>query len=124
MKLRTIVLVLAFVGVGTASVPAGEPRLALRVLYVGESKGPRAGLFAAFLKQHFENVTVADRRGFDPAGAKDAEVVLLDWSQSDSALAQTPAPLGKREAWSKPTVLLNSAGLLIAGHWQVLGGAG
>jgi len=50
--------------------------------------------------------------------------VLLDWSQSDSQLAKTPSPLGKIEEWSTPTVLLNSAGLLMAGQWQIIGGAG
>jgi hypothetical protein len=34
------------------------------------------------------------------------------------------SPLGKLEGWSRPTVLLGSAGLFMAGQWQLIGGAG
>ena len=69
-------------------------------------------------------VTVAPRKGFDPAAARDTDVVLLDWSQSEDSVEKANSPFGKLEDWSKPTVLLGSAGLFMAGQWQLIGGAG
>src|SRR5262245_8371786 len=111
-------------GVASAAGPAAaaEP-LPLKVLYVGNDRD-RAADYEAFLKQHFAKVTTARREGFDPATARDADVVLLDWSQSESQLKETPSPFGKLEDWPKPTVLLGSAGLLMAGQWHIIGGAG
>src|SRR5438067_120999 len=103
---------------------AADPAIPLHVLYVGNTAGPRAGHFEAFLKENFARVSVADAKTFDPAAAKAADVVLFDWAQSDGDLKAGPNPLGRFEDWSKPTVLLNSAGLLVAGHWQLIGGAG
>jgi hypothetical protein len=105
-------------------VQADERLLPLRVLYIGNSKTPRPGHFAQFLKKHFTHVTVADREGFSPDRTRDADVVLFDWSQQDSKMLETSPPFGRLENWSKPTVLLSSAGLLVAGHWQLIGGAG
>jgi hypothetical protein len=102
---------------------AGPGRLALRLLYVGNDKA-RAAAYADFLGEHFSRVRTALRDTFDPSTVGDADVVLLDWSQSESDLKRTRSPLGRLEAWSKPTVLLGSAGLLIAGQWQLIGGAG
>jgi len=76
------------------------------------------------LKKHFKQATVADRERFDPTVAKEADVVLLDWSQRDTDIRSAKSPFGKLEDWSKPTVLLGSAGLLLAGQWQIIGGAG
>jgi hypothetical protein len=39
-------------------------------------------------------------------------------------MAKTVVPFGKQENWTMPTVLLNHAGLLVAGQWQLIGGAG
>ena len=53
--------------------------------------------------------------------------MLLDWSQGDVDLMQRKtlkSPLGPRDNWSTPTVLLGSAGLLIAGPWQTNGSYG
>ena len=69
-------------------------------------------------------VTVAARKGFDPAAARAADVVLLDWSQSEDSVDKATSPFGKLEDWSKPTVFLGSAGLFMAGRWQIIGGAG
>jgi hypothetical protein len=102
---------------------AGGERLPLRVLYVGNDKA-RAADHAEFLRKLFERVTVAARDGFEPAAARDADVVLLDWSQSETEVTKARSPLGEPETWSKPTVLLGSAGLLLAGRWQIIGGAG
>jgi hypothetical protein len=114
-------LALGLVGAGGPAV-AAEP-MPLRVLYVGNSSD-RATDHEAFLKQYFDKVTVAPRKGFDPAAARDADVVLLDWSQSEDSVDKANPPFGNLEVWSKPTVLLGSAGLFMAGQWQLIGGAG
>jgi hypothetical protein len=110
-----------------ASAPAAEdPKTPypLRVLYVGNRDSARGKEFAAFFKERFTKVDVADRAGFDPAQARDADVVVLDWSQQDKVPPRDVSPLGDRKRWSKPTVLLGSAGHLMAGPWQVSGGWG
>jgi len=117
----TIMLACVLIGVSAAS--AAEP-LPLRVLYVGTNKGSRLEHFERFLKQQFREARVVERQAFKPTDARDADVVLFDWSQSEGSLNTTTVPLGKREEWSKPTVLLNHAGLLVAAHWQLIGGAG
>jgi hypothetical protein len=119
-----LLLVLMITGLRPSGLEATEPPIPLRVLYVGNSKSPRAGHFAEYLRKHFVRVTVADREGFNTSAAQDADVLLLDWSQSDSNLRETAIPFGGPEDWCKPTVLLNSAGLLVAGQWQLIGGAG
>jgi hypothetical protein len=104
---------------------AGDERKeSLRVLYVGTTKKERAGEFEKFLRQHFADVKVADRTAFDASAARDANVVVFDWSQSDSSLESTEVPFGRLEDWGKPTVLVNHAGLLVARRWQVIGDAG
>ena len=117
----TIMLPCVLIGVSAA--PAAEP-LPLRVLYIGTNKGPRSEHFEKFLKQQFREARVVERQSFKPTDARDADVVLFDWSQSEGSLKTTTVPLGKPEEWSKPTVLLNHAGLLVAAHWQLIGGAG
>lgn len=101
----------------------------LAVLYVGNTDTPRSRAFAAFLMENFERAEVAAREGFDPAKARSFDVVLLDWSQRDlkdlaSDMAKLKSPLGPREEWNTPTVLLGSAGLLIASPWQTNGAYG
>ena len=99
-----------------------ESPLSLRVLYVGH----RSMEFEPFLKGHFARVESTPRESFQPQSAKDFDVVLLDWPQSDLARQQRigTSPLGRREDWSKPTVLLGSAGLNLAVTWKVKGGCG
>ncbi|SIO67223.1 hypothetical protein SAMN05444166_8285 [Singulisphaera sp. GP187] len=105
-----------------------------RVLYVGNSGTTRAQAHTKFLETHFAQVESADREAFDLTSASKADVVVLDWSQND---AQTigraefsrperipKSPLGERAGWEKPTVLLGSAGHLLAAPWQVHGGSG
>jgi hypothetical protein len=108
---------------GTAGPAAAAAPLPLRVLYVGNDRD-RAADYESFLKPHFARVTVARRDGFDPATARDADVVLLDWSQSEGPVDKASSPFGQLEGWPKPTVLLGSAGLFMAGQWQLIGGAG
>lgn len=99
----------------------------LNVLYIGDTDSSRAKHFSAFLRENVAKVEVASRRTFKPADAEDFDIVLLDWPQSDSARderSSSKSPLGKREDWSKPTVLLGSAGLNLAVAWKVRGGSG
>jgi hypothetical protein len=124
MNPRMMLVAAATIVFGPAGAPAAGPAIPLHVLYVGKAGSPRAAAFTTFLKEAFTRVSEAKREGFDPASARDADVVLLDWSQSEGQLAGTKVPLGSLEQWTKPTVLLNHAGLLVAAHWQLIGGAG
>jgi len=112
------------------------PKIALDVLFVGAApdapgkaadRAARTRDFVRFLGEEFESVRAAARDGFDPASVGDADVVLLDWAQSEvdlGKLGELRSPLGPRDAWAHPTVLLGSAGLLLAGPWQLKGAHG
>jgi hypothetical protein len=105
-----------------ATVFAADALLPLRVLYIGH----RAGQFVPLLKAHFTKVDSVVRDQFKPAQAEDFDVVLLDWPQSGGMRGAwlDGSPLGKREDWKKPTVLLGSAGLNLAVAWKLHGGSG
>jgi hypothetical protein len=127
--MRWISLTLAGILALAASSPAAEPqkKLPLSMLYVGNADTPRGKAYTDFLGKHFRRVLAAERKGFDPRRAADFDVVLLDWSQSDrnaSPDERTVSPLGPKEAWHKPTVLLGSAGLLLASIWEIHGAIG
>jgi hypothetical protein len=107
---------------------AADALLPQRVIYVGH----REGEYVPFLKEHFTKVESVSREKFQPSQAKDFDVVVLDWPQF---MKEQPGggrinawdeqtPLGKREEWSKPTVLLGSAGLNLAVSWKLKGGSG
>lgn len=99
----------------------------LKVLYIGDVDSSRATHFQGFLKHNVGRIEVASREGFKPAQAEEFDVVLLDWPQSDSTREDWKSrrsPLGARDAWTKPTVLLGSAGLNLAVVWDVRGGVG
>jgi hypothetical protein len=121
-------LLLGFFGLLTAS--ASEPSRALdqlKVLYVGERDSERARHFQGFLKHNVGRIDVTSRDSFKPSEADEFDVVLLDWGQSDSARDDRKSgrsPLGERDDWEKPTVLLGSAGLNLAVVWKVRGGSG
>lgn len=104
---------------------AAEPK-PKRILFVGTVPSSRTESFRALLAANFPSVEVADRNTFRPARANGFDVVLLDWPQSEEARRdrQGGSPLGTRESWNHPTVLLGSAGLNIACAWKVLGGSG
>ena len=55
----------------------------LKVLYVGNPGSARAADFKAFLSANVARVEVAARVGFDPAQARQFDVVLLDWLPED-----------------------------------------
>ncbi len=99
-----------------------EAPISLRVLYVGH----RTPEFEPCLKAHFVKVESTPLESFQPRSAKDFDVVLLDWPQSLINRQQRvdTSPLGKREEWAMPTVLLGSAGLNLAVAWKIKGGFG
>jgi hypothetical protein len=130
-----LTIAMAMAGASPA-LAADEPKPArsLRVLYVGNADTGRGRSYAGFLAEHFQLIGSADRKTFEPRSAATADVVVLDWSQGD---VQRPAggdvahsesdlksPLGARGRWDKPTVLLGSAGHLLAAPWKVFGGSG
>lgn len=109
-----------------AALPAQQPN-PQRLAFVGDRDAERTAVFVEFLKGRFAAVDVFDRASAEPAALQRADVVLLDWPQSDMARlqrAEGKSPLGKRDDWHTPTVLLGSAGLNLACTWQVRGGFG
>lgn len=116
----------------TAPAQSSDPT-PLRVLFLGEPDTQRADDFAAFFGERFASVQVADRWDWDRAVLDDVDVVVLDWPQRDGISPWMVArdrtvpprqPLGARADWSKPTVLLGSAGLNLAWAWDVKGAFG
>jgi hypothetical protein len=133
----SIALALNLAVAGTAIAADDASRTGpLRVLYVGNTETDRGRSYAKFLGENFALVGAADRRKFNPGTLPDVDVVVLDWSQGDIdhsiPSARNPAgwesdlksPLGERSRWTKPTVLLGSAGHLLAAPWKVVGGSG
>lgn len=106
------------------ALPQAAPPAPLHLLYVGEAKQPdRAKDFERFLTERFGTVEVATDRPVAPEQIAAADVVVLDWHQGGGELG-ADCPLGARETWTKPLVLLGSAGLHVACAWEVLGGYG
>jgi len=126
--MRTWALLLGFLLTLLASASEPSRRLDdLKVLYIGERDSARATHFQGFLKENVGKVEFADRKKFKPSEAEDFDVVLLDWPQSESTQDEWKSgrsPLGDRDTWNKPTVLLGSAGLNLAVVWKVRGGSG
>ncbi len=128
-------IVLALTSVNSAVLADDEPRsLPIRVLYVGNKDTDRGRSYARFLGEKFTLVGASDRKIFDPGSVGAVNVVVLDWSQSDiehksvqlasEFESDLKSPLGERSRWSMPTVLLGSAGHLLAAPWKVFGGSG
>ena len=114
----------------TVLASASEPSRSLddlKVLYVGDRDTARATHFQGFLKENVGKVEFAARNKFKPSDADDFDVVLLDWPQSEATRDEWKSgrsPLGDRDTWNKPTVLLGSAGLNLAVVWKIRGGSG
>jgi hypothetical protein len=122
MRLSLLLIVILFL-VCARSFAADREKLNLGVLYVGSPDSARGKAYADFLQKHFGRVDTAERKGFDPRRAEPFDVVILDWPQSERP--EMPAsPFGPKEAWHKPTVLLGSAGLLLAEAWHIHGTIG
>ena len=122
MKKR-IVCTILFVGLACGQRVMAKQLPDLSVLYVGSE---RTEEFVPFLKANVAHVESRDRRHFNPADAAAFDVVLLDWPQSEEThkMRKLASPLGAREKWNKPTVLLGSAGLNLAVSWKLKGGSG
>ena len=103
---------------------AAESPMPLKVLYIG----PREADFVPLLQARFSKVESLPlpHDSISAAQVKDFDVVLLDWPQSHAMRGAwlNGSPLGKREDWKKPTVLLGSAGLNLAVCWKLHGGSG
>jgi hypothetical protein len=101
---------------------AADAPLSEKVLYIGH----RAADFEPFLKEYFAKVDVVSRQDFKSSQAEAYDVVLLDWPQGNYPDKEWlhGAPLGNRQDWHKPTVLLGSAGLNLAVAWKLKGGSG
>jgi hypothetical protein len=134
MKCTTTIALLLSISGSCASLGGAENASPLRVLYVGNKDTDRARAYAKFLGEKFHLVGTIDRKSFDPGADIRADVVVLDWSQSDIEHPQVrepggyeshlKSPLGERSRWGTPTVLLGSAGHLLAAPWKTFGGSG
>jgi hypothetical protein len=95
----------------------------LKVLYVGTE---RASDYVNFLTGKVARIDSMMQSKFKPQDAVPFDVVLLDWpqSQENREMRQLVSPLGARNDWNKPTVLLGSAGLNLAVAWKLKGGIG
>ncbi len=126
---RLVYFAFAWIAVSLCTVSLCTVALALekqglRVLYLARNDENRTEAFEEFLNEHFESVTVVAREKFKPEMARRFDVVVLDWPQSERLTGEYESPLGSLEDWNLPTVLLGSAGLQMAGPWNVIGGAG
>lgn len=95
----------------------------LKVLYVGAE---RTSTYANYLKDKVGHIETANRAAFKSADAEPFDVVLLDWPKGPDTRDKRNLipPLGARDAWRKPTVLLGSAGMHLAVAWKIKGGMG
>jgi len=110
-----------------ASSNAAGDRLPLRVMYVGTLDSPRGKAFVSFLGRHFATVRTAPLDRQKPVRPRDVDVVLLDRpadpAEDYDAQKPRPSPLGHREAWELPLVLLggavptHTARWALKGHW-------
>jgi hypothetical protein len=128
-------IALALVITGPALAADGAPKTRPRVLYIGNTDTDRGRAYSAFLRENFVFAGAVDRKALDPGSPPAVDVVMLDWSQQDIDRRIPPSkpslpeidlksPLGERSRWTRPTVLLGSAGHLLAAPWKVFGGAG
>jgi len=95
----------------------------LKVLYVGSE---RASDYVGFLSGKVAQIEAKSRAAFHIRDAAAFDVILLDWPQGEETreMRQLKSPLGERNEWDKPTVLLGSAGLNLAVAWKLKGGSG
>jgi len=126
MRFTAVLAVGALAALGAAAAAGAADLSQLKVLYIGEPGTPRATAFADFLRPRVARLDVAARDRFQPARGAEFDVVALDWPQSPKAEAEWrgKGPLGERDAWTTPTVLLGSAGLNLAVVWKLRGGSG
>jgi hypothetical protein len=124
MKVRLLVILALLAALVLNPRPSHAKDLKdLKVLYVGSE---RTEEFVPFLKKYVVRVDSRDRSQFKPAEAAGFDVVLLDWPQGQETreMRRLRSPLGSRDQWRSPTVLLGSAGLNLAVAWKLKGGSG
>lgn len=110
-------------GVALTPNTIADGKLPLKVLYLGNEE-ERRNDFGEFLNQHFVVSAAIVHDEFDRDSVSRFDVVILDWSQREANSEDAESPLGARETWSTPTVLIGSAGHLLAAPWQIAGGSG
>ena len=124
MKILPTLSALLF-GTLVASAQSADTKSDLKLLYVADGTSQaRATAFESFLNERFGEVAAADHQSFQPAAARAADVVILDWSMAKGDMPPSDSPLGERADWSRPTVLLGTAGLHHSCAWEVAGGSG
>lgn len=112
---------------------------ALKVALVTDDARPgRSQAFRDWLTplvETFTVITYSKTESPDRATLSAHDVIILDWDQralregdpdvswGDHA-ARFPNPLGQREAWNMPTVLVGSSGLMVGFSWAVAGNRG
>ncbi len=122
--MRTLLGAAVIASALAGALAAQSARFALDVVYVGTPDSDRGRAFESFLRERFASVRVADRTAWDPSTVGEASVVVLDWPQDIKDMPPKHCPLGRFDAWSTPTVLIGSAGLMLAVAWDVRGGMG
>ena len=118
--LLVAVFTLGFLGAGVTEAADLKD---LKILYVCDE---RPAEYVKFLTGKVATVTAQSFSDFKPGEARDFDVVLLDWPQGEATrnMRKLSSPLGPREEWNRPTVLLGSAGLNLAVAWKLKGGSG
>jgi hypothetical protein len=126
-----LLLCAALVAAGAA--PQEQKKHKLRVLVLAEPDTARGKDLQAFFAARFAAARAADRWTWDRAVLAETDLVVVDWPQSDGIsrwmlkgdkTAERACPLGARAEWTKPTLLLGSAGLNLAWAWDVKGAFG
>src|SRR4051812_27229288 len=100
-----IALILVIFGLFATTVTSARELSELKVLYVGNE---RTADYGNFLKSKVDEFAAKSRSEFKPSDAGAFDVVMLDWPQSPETreMRKLTSPLGAREAWNRPTVLL------------------
>jgi len=98
-------------------------RLDLRVLYLGDGEGERAGEFVTFLRSRCKAVRAGDRERVMAADLDGIDVVVIDGdptlhAQRVSARREVK-PLDFELFVGVPTVLVGWVGLSIGSHWKL-----
>lgn len=123
MKAYRTLLASLFVGASTIASSDAAELSQLKVLYIGSE---RTDAYVRFLEGSVARLEAKSRMTFQANDAEPFDVVLLDWPQGPDTrgMRNLTSPLGGREKWIKPTVLLGSAGLNLAIAWKLKGASG
>lgn len=100
---------------------AADERIDVKVLYAGKPGDARTKDYVAFLRQHFVRIGETDYEKFQPAEAKDFDVVIFDWPSiyprdKDGKIApkftglKQPKPPKLTEDFHRATMLIGAAG--------------